>query len=345
MIKRTGKIALLLLLTGLATSNGYAAPVVIRSGNVIGSPSPGQMPHHMQQTQHDFARLVSIETDGEVEFKILEGKRKDIPVFSMPGMTKDGSVIQATAVPSFFLPLVPELKFFEIPYLFRDKDHAKKYPSSNLARSMSSLIEERYEVKVIAHFIVAHHVAITSTNKPIIDPSDFAGRYVNDDFESFAPMWANIRPAKRYSIGYSDAVAGALHNDELLDTSIGMLQNIYGQKQYTKFHHATVAPSFYTFFYTFLLNRDVWDGLNEPQQAGVMRAAEATQRLAFENERVTAIYHGALNRALHVAVHDQTPLERDAWQAEFSAKVRDGILKGSENPDKLMEYIEQLQDL
>lgn len=325
--------------------DALADSVVIQSGNVIGSPLPGNMAHHMHQTQHDFARLVAFETNGEVTLEILEGKRPDIPVFAMPGMALEGTVIQATAVPSFFLPKVHELKIFEIPYLFDDATHAQRYPASDIAGDFSRLIEERYEVKVLGHFLVAHNVAITSTNKLIILPQDFAGRYINDDFESFAPMWANIKPARRYSIGYTEAVDGALHDEPLLDTSIGMLQNLYAQKQYTKFHFATVAPSFYTFFYTFILNRDVWNSLDEAQQAGMMRAAAETEALAFVNEQATATYHRALNRSLGITLHEQTSAERVAWAAEFSDKVRDGILRSSDDPGALSMYIERIRDL
>ncbi|MGI9261297.1 MAG: TRAP transporter substrate-binding protein, partial [Woeseiaceae bacterium] len=301
------KTATLVLASLFLAVDVQADSVVIKSGNVIGSPLPGNMAHHMHQTQHDFARLVSFETNGEVTFEILEGKRPDIPVFAMPGMTQEGTVIQATAVPSFFLPKAHELKIFEIPYLFDDAAHAQRYPASDVASDFSTLIEDRYDVKVLGHFLVAHNVAITSTNRLMILPQDFAGRYINDDFESFAPMWENIKPARRYSIGYTEAVDGALHDEQLLDTSIGMLQNIYAQKQYTKFHFATVAPSFYTFFYTFILNRNVWDGLNETQQAGVLRAARAAEDLAFVNEQATATYHRALNRSLGITMHEQTP--------------------------------------
>ena len=179
----------------------------------------------------------------------------------------------------------------------------------------------------------------------MILPQDFAGRYINDDFESFAPMWANIKPAIRYSIGYTEAVDGVLHDEQLLDTSIGMLQNIYAQKQNTKFHFATVAPSFYTFFYTFLLNKNIWDSLTETQQAGVMRAAGTAQELAFVNERATANYHRALNRSLGITLHEQTSAERAAWATEFSDKVRDGILRNSDDPRALSVYIERIRDL
>ena len=339
-----------LLLTAVAAclfaaNTSDADPVVIKSGNVIGSPMPGEMPHHMLQTQHDFAKLVSLETNGEVDLQILEGKREDIPVFGMPGMASEGEKIQATAVPSFFLPRVPELNILEIPYLFRDRDHAAMYPSSAVAAEFSAMIEARYQVKVIGHFLVAHHVGITSTDKPIVRPEDFAGRHVNDDFESFAPMWSNIKPAARYSIGFADAAAGALHENELLDTSIGMLQNMFVQKQYTKFKYATIAPSFYTFFYTFMINRNVWDELSEPQQAGIIRAADATQMSAVDNEQATAIYHGALNRSLGVTTHMQTAAERAAWRNEFSDKVRDGILEKSTDAAQLRAYIEAIRSL
>jgi len=322
-----------------------AETVVIKSGNVIETPARGDMPHHMLQTQHDFAKLVAIETHGEVDLQILDGKRDDIPVFSMPKMTIEGSTIQACAVPSFFLPKVPELQVFETPYLFKDRAHAARYPTSELATKFTALIEERYPVKVLGHFLVAHNVAITSTDKAIRLPKDFAGRYVNDDFKSFAPMWANIRPAERFSIGYTEAVGGALHANKLLDTSIGMLQNIDTQKQYTKFNYATIAPSFYTFYYTFILNKNIWDGLSDAQRTGIQRAAQAIQRSAFDNERATAIYHTALNRSLGMNIHIQTTDERAKWESEFSSKVSEGILRGSGNADQLRTYIDAIKNL
>ena len=68
----------------LYSSVSAPEPVVIKSGNVIETPGRGNMAHHMLQIQHDFAKLVAIETNGEVDLRILEGKRDDIPVFSMP---------------------------------------------------------------------------------------------------------------------------------------------------------------------------------------------------------------------------------------------------------------------
>ena len=323
----------------------FADTVVIRSGNVIETPAIGAMPHHILQTQFDFARLISVATDGEVELQILEGKRDDVPVFNMPRMTAEGTVIQACAVPSFFLPAVPGPKIFEIPYLFRDKTHAEKYPTSKLAAVFSAQIEEEYDVKVLGHFLVAHTVSITSTDKPIQMPQDFAGRHVNDDFESFAPMWTNIRPAKRYSIGYTAAAAGGLHAEAELDTAIGMLQNNIGQEQYTKFHYATVAPGFYTFFYTFLINREVWNALTGAQQADIEHAARAAEKLAFVNEEATSVHHVALNESLGVKVHMQSAVERDAWRKEFSDKVRNGILADAKNAGNLREYLNMLEEL
>jgi TRAP-type C4-dicarboxylate transport system substrate-binding protein len=124
-----------------------------------------------------------------------------------------------------------------------------------------------------------------------------------------------------------------------------MLQNNIGQKQYTKFHHATIAPSFYTFFYTFVVNREVWNGLSENQQSGIERAAQAAEKLAFVNEEATAIHHAAMNEALGVRIHMQTAEERTAWISEFSGKVRDGILRNSDDAAELRSYIRQIEAL
>jgi TRAP-type C4-dicarboxylate transport system substrate-binding protein len=339
------RLNLCIALIFLAVVESGAETIIIKSGNVIGDPLPGEMPHHMQLTQQDFAKLVSVNTEGQVDFRILEGKRDDIPVFRMPAMTKDGTAIQACAVPSFFLPRVDELKIFEIPYLFRDASHAARYPQSEPAKAFSALIEERYDIKVLGQLLVARTVAITSTDKPIIVPANFAGRFVNDDFESFAPMWRDIKPERRYSIGYVEAVEGALHAETELDTSIGMLQNIFVQKQYTKFRHATIAPSFYVFFYTLMINRNVWDDLDESHRTAMLAAARTVEISAFDNEKATAIYHESLNRSLGMSIHMQSPSERRAWEREFSDKVRDGILEKSNKAEELRRYIDAVRAL
>ncbi len=74
-----------------------------------------------------------------------------------------------------------------------------------------------------------------------------------------------------------------------------------------------------------------------------MGAARAMQFAAIDNESATAIYHSVLKKALGVTVHDQTEVERQAWAAEFSDKVRDGILESSAQADELRRYLRMIE--
>ena len=89
LIQRTifnrGSASILIAATALFAGACFASPVVIRSGNVVGSPAPGNMRHHILQTQHDFAKLVAIETDGEVDLQILERQTGGHPGFPYAG--------------------------------------------------------------------------------------------------------------------------------------------------------------------------------------------------------------------------------------------------------------------
>jgi TRAP-type C4-dicarboxylate transport system substrate-binding protein len=89
----------------------------------------------------------------------------------------------------------------------------------------------------------------------------------------------------------------------------------------------------------------VWGGLSDAQQTGILRAARAAEKLAFVNEAATANHHAALNRALGVRIHMQTAEERTAWMSEFSDKVRDGILRSTDDAADLRSYIRQIEAL
>ena len=75
-----------LVFASISVIVGAAAPsdtAVMRVGNVLGDPAPGQEPHHMVRTQRYFAKLVWEKTGGSVEVRFLEGK--SLPTFQMAG--------------------------------------------------------------------------------------------------------------------------------------------------------------------------------------------------------------------------------------------------------------------
>ena len=132
------------------TRMSFAQPVVIKMGNVFAT-RHGAMPGHMTRVQEHLTRVIANNTNGEVVWEVLEGKRPDIPPFIMPSMTAKGDVIQATNVPAFFFPKVPEMMIQSIPFLFTGAEHSRRFSTSEPARWMAEKIEKAYGVKVLGY--------------------------------------------------------------------------------------------------------------------------------------------------------------------------------------------------
>ncbi|MBT5185879.1 MAG: hypothetical protein HOH19_03030 [Kordiimonadaceae bacterium] len=320
-------------------------PIIIKMGSVIGDGADGRMPLHTGKIQEQFARMVHEYTNGEVIWENLDGKRPDIPVFIMPGMTAKGDVIQATSVPSLFMPRVPEMNIQSIPYLFNGDEHVRRYLGSEADKWLSEKVEKTYGVKVLGSFHHSNAVSINGTT-PIIEPEDFGGKILNDFSESWAPMWANIKPIEITYMGYAEAAEGKLVDEgATTEVNVAMLQNNHGQRLYERFKHVTLVPNMYNIYYTILINPGVWNGLTKFQQDGINRAMLDAQRSSTAQHLDTMMWALQLNQSEGVKIHFQTSAERKRWKAEFYPKMVKSIVDKSSDPAKTMEMIKKIEDL
>ena len=270
----------------LGSSLSFAQPVVIKMGNVFAT-RHGAMPGHMTRVQEHLTRVIANNTNGEVVWEVLEGKRPDIPPFIMPSMTAKGDVIQATNVPAFFFPKVPEMMIQSIPFLFTGAEHSRRFSTSEPARWMAEKIEKAYGVKVLGFFVVASDVSINGVTS-IVEPEDFAGKVLNGFHETWKPMWTNVTPRRIDFIGNADASAGKLVEAGTdIEVNIGMIQNNHTQSLHERYKYTTLVPNFYNIFYTALINVDVGNGLTQFQRDGIEAAARDAENAAVAYQHDT----------------------------------------------------------
>ncbi|MBT5072894.1 MAG: hypothetical protein HOH18_10240 [Kordiimonadaceae bacterium] len=334
-----------LLTFGMSLLAFAQEPIIIKMGNVIGDGSPGRMPLHTGKIQKLIAKNISKYTDGQVIWEILDGKRDDIPVFLMSAMTAKGDVIQATNVPSLFMPRVPEMLIQSIPFLFESDEHSRRFMNSEPDLWMSSKVEETYNVKVLGSIHHSNAVSINSIT-PIIEPEDFGNKILNDFSESWLPLWQNIKPKKITYIGYAEAAEGALvGKDATTEVNIGMLQNNHIQRLYERYKHLTLVPNMYNIYYMILINNDVWNGLSEFQQDGINRAINDGQKASIAMHLDTMMHAIGLNQVEGVQFHFQTSAERERWKTEFYPKMLKSVIEKSSDPQKTAEMIDQIENL
>ncbi len=332
----------LFALTNLSVAQ---TPVIIKMGNVIGDSTAGRMPLHTGQIQKLISKKITEYTNGEVIWEVLDGKRPDIPVFLMPGMTAKGDIIQATNVPSLFMPKVPEMGIQAIPFLFDGDEHSRRFINSEADKWMSEKVEKVYNVKVLGSFHHSNAVSINGTS-PIYEPEDFSEKVLNDFSKSWAPMWVNIKPKELHYIGYAEAAEGKLiEAGSTIEVNIGMLQNNHIQRLHERFKYLTLVPNMYNIYYTILINNDVWDGLTKFQQDGISSAIRDGQEASIALHLDTMMWAMQLIQSEGVDIHFITSAERKKWKDEFYPKIKQSIIEESTNPAKTAAMIKKIENL
>lgn len=320
--------------------------VTITMGNVFGEPLAGAMPTHTPRVQQLIAQKIDEYTDGQVKWVILPGKEPGgIPMFNSPNMVAENDQIQATNVPAFFLPRVPEVMIQSIPFLFDGAEHSRRFMTSKPAKWLSEKIERAYGVKVLGHIYNAAYVSINSV-APVREPEDFSGKIINGFDKSWDPMWINIEPKERRFIGFSEAMTGKLVEPQSdFDINIGMLQNNHGQRLHERFKYTTLAPNFYNIFYTLMINNDLWANFSDFQRAGIEKAVKEGQSASIAYQTDTTFWSIAHNQAEGVEFHILTDGEQARWKAEFYPKMVEAVVKKSSNPTETREIIKKIEAL
>lgn len=315
-------------------------------GNVFGAPQAGAMPTHTPRVQELIAKKIEQYTEGQVNWTILAGKQSDgINMFRSPTMVAQNDQIEATSVPAFFLPRVPEIMIQSIPFLFEGAEHSRRFMESGPAKWLSRKIEEAYNVKVLGHIFNAAYVSVNSTT-PIREPEHFKGKIVNGFDKTWDPMWVNFPPKERRFIGFSDALTGVLvEPGSDFDVNIGMLQNNHAQRLHERFKYTTLVPNFYNIFYTMMINQSIWDDMTDFQRAGIERAFKEGQAASIAYQTDTTFWAIQRNQSEGVEFHILTDAERKRWKAEFYPKMVNAIAGKSSDPDETREMIKKIEAL
>jgi TRAP-type C4-dicarboxylate transport system substrate-binding protein len=353
-------LALAVIVLGTSLSS-FSEEVTVNMASMVGGPqqvSPGRPPHHMNSTQVYFAKRIAFHTaDDPVILNIYDRGGNAYPPGN-PGnwidWAKTGQYnVQATSLPSFFFREVPELMFQSIPYLFSGMEHVRRYPGSDVAAQINSLIEQRYDVKLLGNFMMATDMSINSRDRFYTRLEDFRGSRINDFLSYWKDMWVNYMPAEFVDCGNSCARRGGLLGDAWkergeegpADVNMGLLQNNYSQELFLEYKYNNYAPYMYAIFYTFVMSEDVWNDLTAYQQKGITKAAKEAEFAAFTFAASGLREHYLLQQERGVNMRIQTHAERQAWKAELRPKV-EAIYKGHVGPaaDQILADIGALDD-
>jgi tripartite ATP-independent transporter DctP family solute receptor len=234
-------------------------------------------------------------------------------------MTEQGILTLTYQSTSYLTEKVPELEFADLPFLFRDLEHARSAMDGALGAYLSRKIEERYAFRVLGYFENGYR-HVTNRLRPVRTPADMSQMKIRlmpsqMHARTFAALGAVPYPCDLKE-GLEMVRTGAVDAQEnpFANTVTYGCHKVH--RYVTLTNHCYMSRGLY-------LSRRAFEGWPERLQTAIQRAAreaialqrdlavaeEETARKALEAEgceftELTAEEHAAFARAVK-PVHDE----------------------------------------
>jgi len=303
VVRSVGRIAA--ILAGMAAWGGTssAADQVAKFGFV------GIEDHPTSQALQRFAQLVERRTGGSVKIQLFLGGQLGGEKEMAEGLrlnSLQGAMVTNAALSAW----VPEGQIFDLPFVFRDEDHAFQVTTGPIADRLA----ERYTSQgfhVAAFWVVGTRHPMGRI--PIRTPEDVRGKKMRViqsplHIEIWRTMGANPTPIPHTEI-YNAVQSGVV---DILDNSMTTYW-------FSKFYE--VAPNFSHLGHIYAVgpvafSQTFWRRLT-PQQQGIVNAA-AKEMAHFQNQLIALNEEKALANAAKAGAKVVYITDKSAWQAAMA---------------------------
>lgn len=161
------KLVLGTIAAAMLATSGMAADYVMKVSHVVSASTPKGM-------AADFF---------EKRVEELTGGKIDVQVFPNSQLYGDGEELKALAMnnvqvimPSLskFTSIAPAMQLFDLPFIFRDKNHLYKVMDGEVGKALKSKVDEKKQMIALDYWD-AGFKHFSSSKKPVINPKDAAG--------------------------------------------------------------------------------------------------------------------------------------------------------------------------
>jgi len=222
--------------------------------------------HPFQLGLLKFKEIVEKETNNKIQIRIYPstqlGNERDL----IEGMQL--GTVQIT--PTANAPLsswVPELMVFDLPYIFRDAEHAKKVLNGPIGKELASKTEQ-FGIKILAFWTAGTRNIFTK--KPINSPADLQGLKIRvmenpihiETFNLFGAQATPMASGEVFTALQQGVIDGAENDPNSFYT--------FGYWQITKFYSMTqhvYGPA------PFMISKKFFDNLSEEYKIIIQNAA------------------------------------------------------------------------
>lgn len=238
-----------------------AAKFVMKTGTVVSAEHPNT------KAMEEFGKRVKERTNGEVEVQVFPSSQLGGEKEMFEGM-RLGSVQGGPINVSVGGAWVPEGQIFDLPFVFRDPDHAYKVYMGDFGKQLAQLYPSQ-GVVVVGYWV--NGVRQPMAKKPLITPADVKGlkmRVIQSEIhvDTWKALGANPTP-----MAASEMVAALQQGTvDFLDNS---LATYWDMKLFELVPHVTLLSHIYSIG-AFSISKKFWDTLPADHQNVIRKAAE-----------------------------------------------------------------------
>ncbi|WP_418179338.1 DctP family TRAP transporter solute-binding subunit [Aliarcobacter lanthieri] len=261
----------------LATSS-LAADYVMKISHVVSASTPkGMGADYLEKRIEEL-------TNGKIDVQVFPNSQLYGDADEMKALAMNNVQLIMPSL-SKFPSIVPQIQLFDLPFLFRDKEHLYKVMDGEVGAILKSYVDAKKQMKAFDYWD-AGFKHFSSSKKAIINPEDAKGQKFRIQSskvleEQFKAVGGNpqILP---FSEVYSALQQG------VVDATENPISNFYTKKFHEVQSSLTLSSHGYL-GYLVVMNQKFWDSLPKDLQEKVsqaMKEATELERKAAEDEEV-----------------------------------------------------------
>ena len=268
------KLVLGTIAAAMLATSGMAADYVMKVSHVVSASTPKGM-------AADFF---------EKRVEELTGGKIDVQVFPNSQLYGDGEEMKALVMnnvqlimPSLskFTSIAPQMQLFDLPFIFRDKNHLYNVMDGEVGATLKSFVDEKKQMKAMDYWD-AGFKHLSTNSAPILNPEDAAGKKYRIQSSKVLEAQFKAVGGNPQVLPFSE-VYSALQQG-VVDGTENPLSNFYTKKFHEVQTSLTLSSHGYL-GYLVVMNEQFWNKLPKDLQEKVEQAMkEATK---FEREAAT----------------------------------------------------------
>ena len=295
----------------LATS-GIAADFVMKVSHVVSDSTPkGKAAAFLEKRIEEL-------TAGKIDVQVFPNSQLYGDGEEMKALVMDNVQLIMPSL-SKFTSIAPEMQLFDLPFLFKDKDHLYKVMDGEVGNILKSKIDAKKQMIALDYWDAGFKHFSTNA-KPIVLPEDAAGH-------KYRIQSSKVLEAQFKAIGGNPQVLpfsevySALQQG-VVDGTENPLSNFYTKKFHEVQSSLTLSQHGYL-GYLVVMNEQFWNKLPKDLQANVAQAMkEATKLEREESAKEDALMMESLTKYAKdtnkLQIIELTDAQKQEWKKSMS---------------------------